>query len=210
MCRWMKPIGRLGAFIGLWVALIACQPGTPAGPWAEPFDTAGSWRLSSDAAAAVTITDGQLHIQVHQPQQIAWAAAGRSFSNFRLTVEATQQAGPVDNEYGVLVRMDDDQRFYAFSISGDGYVRVALYDNGSWTLLGSDWTPSPAIRQGETTNTLTVEAQGQQFTFQVNGETVAQVEDATLSQGEIGLYAGAFDEGDVSVSFDNLQVEPLP
>lgn len=210
MRRWMKRIGRLGACIGLWGALIACQAGTPAGPWAEPFDAVGSWRLSSDAAATVTIADGQLHVQVHQPQQLAWAAAGRSFSDFRLTVEATQQAGPVNNEYGVLIRMDDDQRFYAFSISGDGYVRVALYDNGSWTLLGADWTPSPVIQQGEATNTLTVEAQGQQFTFQVNGETVAQVKDATLSQGEIGLYAGAFDEGDVSVSFDNLQVEPLP
>lgn len=210
MRGWMKRISRLGAFVGLWVALVACQASTSAGPWEELFDAAGSWRLSSDAAAAVTIADGQLHVQVHQPQQLAWAAAGRSFGDFRLTVEATQQAGPANNEYGVLVRMDDDQRFYAFSISGDGYARVALYDNGNWTLLGSDWTPSPAIRQGEATNTLTVETQGQQFTFQVNGETVAQVEDATLSRGEIGLYAGTFDEGDVSVSFDHLRVEPLP
>ncbi len=176
--------------------------------WRETFDARGDWRLSTDAAAAVTVEDGQLRIHVRWPGQIAWASAGRVFRDGVVRVEATPVSGPMDNEYGLLLRMDGDDRFYAFSISGDGYVRIALYDEGTWTVLGPDWTPHPAIKQGEVTNVLEVEARGMHFTFRVNGEEVAQVEDAHLAVGDVGLYAGAFDQGDVVVVFDNLELLP--
>ncbi|MBN1486781.1 MAG: hypothetical protein JW981_04015 [Anaerolineae bacterium] len=180
-------------------------------PWNEPFDTVGDWQLESDASASVEITGGRLLINILVPGQIAWASIEeRPLSDFRLTVEAAQEAGPMDNEYGVLLRMEDDVRFYAFSVSGDGYVRIALYENEQWTLLGQDWTASDAVHQGMATNVLGVDANGEQLTFSVNGEVVAQLSDATLTKGGIGLYAGAFNEAGVEVAFDNLQIEPLP
>ena len=96
-----------------------------------------------------------------------------------------------------------------FSISGDGYARAAWYNSGTWNLLGSDWIPSDAIHQGAATNVLELEARGTTFVFSVNGTQVLQVEDAELAKGDIGLYAGAFNEADVVVDFDNLEVQPL-
>jgi len=179
------------------------------GSWAEPFDDAGDWQLSADAAASVAAADGVLRVHVFELGQVAWAAAGRTYSDFHLTVEATQVSGPDDNEYGVLARMAGDQQFYVFSISGDGYARIARYDNGSWTVLGPDWVESNVIHQGAATNLLEVEARGATFIFSVNGAQVLQVEDAQLAKGDIGLYAGAFNEADVVIDFDNLEVEPL-
>lgn len=178
--------------------------------WSEPFDAPGDWRLSADAAADVTVRDGALRVHVFEVGQVAWASAGRTYGNFRLTVEATQVSGPADNEYGVLVRMQDDQHFYAFSISGDGYVRTARYNGASWIILGPDWSESDAVHQGEATNILEVEVTGATFVFRVNGVQVLQIEDATYAKGDIGLYAGTFSEGDVVITFDNLEVEPLP
>ncbi len=192
----------------LATALPACGKAPEKQPWEEPFDAPGTWHLSSDAAATVAIDAGQLKIDIHQAGQVAWATAGRTFADFTLQVEATQLTGPSDNEYGVLVRMDENSHFYAFSISGDGYARVARYEEGAWTLLGSDWTPHESIRQGEATNLLELDARGSQFTFRVNGEEIATVEDATLTKGDLGLYAGAFDEAGVQIAFDNLQVTP--
>lgn len=180
------------------------------GPWTEPFDEAGDWQLSADAAASVTVTDGALRVHVFELGQVAWAAAGRTYSDFRLTVAATQVSGPDDNEYGVLVRMAGDQQFYMFSISGDGYARIARYSSGSWSILGPDWVESDAIHRGAATNVLEVEARGATFVFSINGTQVLQVEDAQLAQGDIGLYAGAFNEADVVIEFDNLEVQPLP
>lgn len=194
----------------LFLAAVLCACGAEEhGPWKEPFDDAGNWQLSADAAASVAVADGVLRIHVFELGQVAWAAASRTYSDFHLTVEATQVSGPDDNEYGVLVRMAGDQQFYVFSISGDGYARAAWYSSGSWNLLGQDWMPSDTIRQGAATNVLEVEARGATFIFSVNGTQVLQVEDAQLTKGDIGLYAGAFNEANVVVDFDNLEVKPL-
>jgi hypothetical protein len=177
----------------------------------EPFDAAGEWQLDSDATAELEIADGVLSIHVHSPNHVAWAYVERTFTDFRLRVEATPVGGPLDNEYGVLIRMRENEQFYAFSISADGYARVARYNvpNLEQTILGSDWTLTPAVQQGQATNVLTIEARGPQFKFWVNDELVAEVEDDTLSKGGLGLYAGAFSEPGVHVHFDNLRVEPL-
>lgn len=203
--RWLVAV----TLCGLLTVLLACSA-RDHGPWTEPFDAAGDWKLSADAAAAVSVEDGALRVHVIEIGQVAWASASRVYSNFHLTVEATQVSGPDDNEYGVLVRMQDDQHFYAFSISGDGYARAARYNGAAWVVLGPDWTPSEAIHQGAATNVLAVEAAGATLIFRVNGVNVIQIEDTTHPKGDIGLYAGAFNEGGVVITFDNLEVEPLP
>lgn len=200
------------ALFGLLVLTVGagCAAASPAQPWQEDFESGDAWRLSSDAVAEVTVADGELRIHVLQPGQVAWASTERIWTDLHVAVDATQVSGPMDNEYGVLIRMDEDDHFYAFSISGDGYARVARFEDGAWNVLGPDWTPVEAIRQGTATNHLEVIAEGTAFEFRVNEAVVAQVEDETLQRGHLGLYAGAFGEGGVMVAFDNLTVEPVP
>jgi hypothetical protein len=216
---WMKEIVyRTGCWILLLTLpwpIVGCRTvQEESGAWEDAFDDGADWQLSTDAVADVSVTDGALVVHVFAPGQIAWAMSERRWGDLRLTVEATHVSGPDDNEYGVLIRMQQTgssaDAFYAFSISGDGYARIARFGNGTWTVLGSDWSPSPAIRQGEATNVLEVVAQGTAFEFIINGEPVLQIEDVALKTGSIGVYAGAFAEGGVVVAFDNLQVSPLP
>ncbi len=202
-----KLIGLLLIFL---LTLSACQNGDR-GPWDETFDQAGKWKINSDAAADLSIQNGKLQIHIKDAGQLAWASADRNYTNLRLKVEATLESGPLNNEYGILLRMDGDKKFYVFSMSSDGYIKISRYEEGSWTLLNGDWAPADAIKQGQATNALEVEAQGQNFTFTINGQQVAQITDEKgLTRGDIGLYAGALDEGDVVVSFDNLHIETLP
>lgn len=192
------------------IGLSACS-GQHNQAWEETFDKPDAWVISSDAAADVEVLDGVLRITIHDPEVIAWTSTTeRTFSDFRVSVDATHVSGPLDNEYGLLIRMDGDKRFYAFSASSDGYVRTALYDNGTWKLLGADWTPDDAIQQGDgITNRLEVEARKSEFIFRINGQEVARLSDSTLKTGALGLYAGSFSEGEVVMTFDNLKVEPL-
>jgi len=190
------------------LVLAACSK--PESSWSDDFsDPDSGWLAESDASAEVGYHDGVMRILIKAPNSLAWASAQRTFSNFHLTVEATQVAGPNDNEYGVLVRMQDVDHFYVFSISGDGYYLVNKYDGQSWEALsGEDWLPSDAINQGQATNRLAVMCQGADMTFIVNDVQVAQVLDKAYSRGDVGLYAGSFFESDVEVHFDNLSVEP--
>jgi hypothetical protein len=175
-------------------------------PWNDDFSQPGFWQAESDAAAQVEMQDGVMLVHIALPNQLAWAFAGREFSDFRLAVEATQFAGPDDNEYGVLVRMQDPDHFYRFSISGDGYYMVSKYDGETWEPLNGDWALSDKILTGAATNLLEVICQGATMTFLVNGEQLIQIEDADYPRGDIGLYAGSFFEPGVEIHFDNLHI----
>ena len=197
--------GKRLLVVALVVFLVAC--GGEQLPWSDDFsDPAGGWQAESDASAEVRCYEGVMRLLVKVPNRLAWASAGREFSDFRLAVEATQVAGPDDNEYGVLVRMRDADHFYRFSISGDGYYLVSKYDGGAWEVLNGDWTSSDAIHLGAVTNLLEVVCRGATMTFLVNGVTLTQVEDSSYSRGDIGLYAGSFFEPGVEIHFDNLTV----
>ncbi|MBL7065348.1 MAG: hypothetical protein ISS49_14230 [Anaerolineae bacterium] len=192
--------------VALVALLVAC--GGEQLPWSDDFSGPASiWQTESDASAEIEYHEGVMRVLVNVPNRLAWASAGRKFSDFHLTVEATQIAGPDDNEYGVLVRMRDTDHFYRFSISGDGYYQVSKYDEGEWTALSGDWTPSDAIQTGAAMNLLEVVCQGATMTLLVNGVTLAQVEDGSYPRGDVGLYAGTFFEPGVEVHFDNLRVE---
>ena len=192
------------------VGLTGCAGKRVSDSWATSFDDDEGWNLSSDAVADVCIADGTLQVRVFSPGQLAWASSQSDWQDCHVEVSATQVSGPIDNEYGILMRMEDDQSFYAFSVSGDGYVRAARYVDGLWSLLGRDWTPSDAVNQGAVTNRLEVIAVGSHFEFRVNDQTVLEVEGPDAKGGPIGLYAGAFSEGDVVVAFDDLYVTQVP
>jgi hypothetical protein len=196
--------------VALLVSVLACgedeQP-----PWTDDFsDPASGWHAEMDASAEVGYHEGVMRVLVKSPNRLAWASAGRDYSDFHLAVEATQVGGPDDNEYGVLVRIQDPDHFYRFSISGDGYYLVSKYDGGEWVALSGDWNSPPdpdAIRLGAATNLLEVICQGSAMTLLVNGVQLVQVEDGTYSRGDVGLYAGSFFESGVEVHFDDLRVE---
>jgi len=199
--RWL-----VTALVALVALLVACEGEQL--PWADDFsDPASGWQAESDASAKVGYHEGEMCILVKSPNRLAWASAEREFSDFHLAVEATQVAGPDDNEYGVLVRMQDSDHFYRFSISGDGYYLVSKYDGEKWMALNGDWTPSDAIHLGAVVNLLEVVCQGATMTFLANGVQLVQVEDSSYSRGDIGLYAGSFFEPGVEIHFDNLRVE---
>lgn len=197
---------QLWVLVALAALLVACEGGTEL-PWSEDFSSPGSWRTESDAAAEVTVQDEVLRVYVAVPNQLAWAMAEKDLGDLHLTVEASQVGGPDDNEYGVLVRYQDPGNFYRFSISGDGYFLVAKSVDGELEPLGSNWTPSEAIHQGQATNVLDVICEGDTMTFQVNGQQLAQVTDGEFAHGDVGLYAGTFYEGGVEIYFDNLRAE---
>jgi hypothetical protein len=206
----MSTISRRGLVAVIMVTvvlLVAC--GGDELPWADDFsDPDSGWLAESDASAEVAYHDGVIRILIKAPNSLAWASAQRELANFNLAVEATQVAGPDDNEYGVLVRMQDPDHFYRFSISGDGYYMISKYDGEEWQVLsGDDWLPSDAIHLGAATNLLQVICQGATMTFSVNDVQLVEIKDGGYSRGDIGLYAGSFFEPDVEIHFDNLRVD---
>lgn len=198
------------ALAAVLILLVACGGGSGGKqlPWSDDFsDPTSGWQAESDISAEVGYHEGAMRVLIKSPNRLAWASTGREFSDFHLVVDAAQVAGPDDNEYGVLVRMEDTDHFYRFSISGDGYYMVSKYDGETWEPLSGDWALSDAIQTGVATNLLEVVCQGATMTLFVNGVRLTQLDDVDYAQGDVALYAGAFFEPEVEVHFDNLRVE---
>jgi hypothetical protein len=125
-------------------------------------------------------------------------------------VDARTVEGPLDNNFGILVRYQaDGDNFYWFEISSDGYYSVDMMQAGEWVGL-VDWVESDAINQGiGATNHLRVVCDRDQFSFYANGTYLTGVSDATFGSGNIGLAVGTFDEPGAVIRFDSLRVYSL-
>ncbi len=194
------------------IILAACRG---ASSYSETFDAPGSWRTGNDADAVGQIRDGVYDLTVEADDVIIWTAAGEDFSDGVYEMTATQVAGPLNNGYGLLFRLDDAKDdFYLFKISGDGYVWIGRYRNAGEAeaepLVGEWWFESAAIDQGlNKVNTLRVRAEGGNMIFFVNNQEVGRVSDDAFTHGDIGLMVETLGLGGVRVQFDNVSVTPL-
>ncbi len=167
------------------------------------FDGAGSDGFNGDwsqypGRLAAQIDAGQMRISVGEPSGGAYSVAQPHFGDFDLRVDAQAISGPVDNGYGVVFRLQNqdntqlaDDNYYLFLISSDGYYRVSRVVDGDVRVI-SDWIQSPLIQQGlDAVNHLRVVAQGDQFHFYVNDQPVQLcIPDDPSAQSTINSVTG--------------------
>ena len=207
---------RLFSFAILFIlaALISACTGS-AEPYSETFDEAGDWRVASDSNVTGEVVDGVYDFHVLADNFTFWTTAGQEFRDGIYEVEATQVGGPIDNGYGMIFRVDDENDdFYSFQISGDGYVWIGRYKAGGTEeaepIIDEWWFASDAVQQGlNVQNRLRVQAEAANLIFYVNDQEVGRVTDDTFPNGDIGLMVRTLGIGDVNVQFDNFSVTPI-
>ncbi|MCA9982897.1 MAG: hypothetical protein KDE59_01340 [Anaerolineales bacterium] len=175
----------------------------------DSFDEPGEWDSGDDANAFAGVRDGHYEILVRASSGIFRGSAPHQFADGIYEVTATQVAGPLDNGYGLIIRLNPaDNSFYMFEISGDGYVWAGLCQS---QCANQGWEASPAVKQGlNQPNLLRVVANGGEMTFIVNDQQVARINDATLAQGQVGFLVETFGGAGVQVNFDDFSVSPIP
>lgn len=195
--------------------LVGSEPETCAGEttlFEDEFDGERDcgWVTYSRAGATVEITDGALQISTSQPGQIWWSNPGKSFDDQIITAEARQVEGPDDNAYGLICRYQNEENFYLFLVSGDGYYAIGKYQTGSaevqYLTADQQFQPSDAINQGNATNRIEASCIGNELSLAVNGLALATVTDPTFVTGDIGVAASTLQPGTSLIEFDNVRV----
>lgn len=141
--------------------------------------------------------DGSFHIKDNR-----YCYAGKSYTDARVTVQATQLSGPTDSPYGIVFRVSSLGNFYGYEVNADGSWFV-------WKCVKSDCTKIVPVTQttklqsgvGQV-NTLSVLMQGSHFEFFINGDKVGTADDDTFTSGNVGLEAGK----GIEVAFSNLSI----
>jgi hypothetical protein len=215
---------RRAAFLllGLLLVLVAGCQGDPFGRedgcvaegtlFSDDFtgDDDCGWAAYNQGGAVVTIEEGTLRLSSSQPGQVWWTNPGRNFEDVIITVEAQQVSGPDDNAYGIMCRYQNEQNFYVFLISGDGFYAIGKYQTGNpqieYLSGGGQYQYSDVINQGAATNRMRVSCIGNELSLTVNGLPLASVSDPSFVIGDIGAAVSTFQPGTAVVAFDSLRV----
>lgn len=112
---------------------------------------------------------------------------------FMLQVSA-QTAGAVDTGFGLIFQVQDDNHFYAFRVSGDGYFLVERAAGETLETL-VDWTVAhPFDSTEEALNTLAVVGADGLYRLYVNGVQVGEFVDDSYEAGSAGYLVENFDK----------------
>ncbi len=198
-------IGDVGRKLDARIQSVIAHPlyfddfGDPTSGWTEESDENGAWGYR----------DGVFFITITAANWLKWDYTDQTYDDFTLQVDAQQTMGADDNEYGVLFRYVDADNFYSFDVAGDGSFAVFKNENDEWITL-VDWQESAYINPIGQLNRLKVICQGDQIAVYANDQELASLTDDSFSQGDIGLFAGTFDEPPIEAIFDNLRVTGNP
>lgn len=168
------------------------------------------WALYNRGGAVAEITDGVLRISTSQAGKIWWSNPSQNFDDVIITVQARQASGPNNNAYGVICRYQNEQNFYIFLISGDGYYAIGKYQSGSdqiaYLTENGQYQASEFINQGVATNQIRASCIGNELSLAVNGLPLYTTTDPTFVTGDIGVGVSTLELGTAVVQFDNLSV----
>ncbi len=132
-----------------------------------------------------------------------------------VTASFRKVGGPPGGGYGIIVRdagpgprdgINQRGRYYVLEVGDRGEFGIWRREDDRWVDI-IPWTRSGAVRPGGEPNRLSVAAAGTRLVFAVNGAQIAEVTDAAITQGGVGLFAGG-DLNDVLV--EQVVVSPPP
>lgn len=172
-------------------------------------DFNSGWPSDDFTEGSTGYYNGQYHIVVNETNYAVWAASSTGvYGDVIVEADGVKLGGPDENEFGLLCRFVDNGNFYAATIASDGYYFIwRRINNGDWEMVGIETGEfSEAIHTGTQSNRIRLECIGSSLTLYANGTLLRQVQDSSLTSGDVGLYAGTFEEAGTDVLFDNFVI----
>jgi len=196
------------------------------------------WALQARRGGTVEVTQEALELTLdpQTPGRVRLLSTQRwLFEDFDLQADAAATDGPLNNSYGVVFRRLNENTYYLFYVSSDGYYSV-WRETPEQIIKLSDWIQSDAVEQGTdgAVNALRVVARGDTFQFYVNGQPLSvcipddrsgestmsggecvagqlqpSLMDDTIPYGAVGVAVETILEGGMAATFDNIVVMPV-
>ncbi len=184
--------------------------GTPT--WTDKMDDDTFWPVGTDNYSAIKFENGQLKLTGLTTTDGWRLAATESLGN--VYIEATVNTGTCTgtDRYGFIFRVPvahEANKGYLFGVSCDGKFSLREWDatigsKGSMT-THVNWTTSDAIQSGSNkTNKIGIMAVGDRLILYINGVLLTEVKDSTFSAGSFGMFIGARETTDFTISVDEI------
>ncbi len=174
-------------------------------------DPDSGWDVYSDEDVAIGYKDGGYSISANKANWCFWSTIYRKLSDITIDVDAQKIAGSDGDEYGLMCRYKDEDNFYVYTITSNGYYAAGKFIDGEWSVLGAqEWEFNDVIRTGAGVNHIKLTCAYNDFTLEVNGSVLVNLTDPDIRAGDVGVYVCAYDTPGVEVLFDNFIVSTSP
>jgi hypothetical protein len=202
--------------VALGLAILACQavstgsaPSTPSNVlFQDDFsDPSSGWdRINTPDGITDYVAD-YYRIYVNVLNSDIWTNPGLNFEDVRVEVDAIKAGGEDNNVFGLVCRYQDNDNFYFLVISSDGYYGIGKLKGGEQKLIGMEsMPPADQVNKGNAANHLRADCVGNTLTLYANGVQFPSQTDSDFASGDVGLFAGAFDQPGTDIHFDNFSV----
>ncbi|MGQ0604689.1 MAG: hypothetical protein ACT4QE_23665, partial [Anaerolineales bacterium] len=186
--------------------------------YSDKLDGAGGWNWTFvDDASTFGVSREQQQLNAVAKKSGTWrfviSPDTLRLSDQQIRVNVRANVCAENDEYALLFRGNVDAAgiysFYAFKLRCDGSAKLDLL-RGTDTFVIVDWMKSEAIKAGaEADNALTVWAGQDQLRFYANDQYLFSAQDARLTSGFYGFYLFDRTNGNMSVSWKNLEARSV-
>lgn len=176
-------------------------------------DTASGWERYHEYDGILDYEDGAYRMKVDATNNLFWVKAmnPEPFDHALIQVKTILLESQQDAPYGIICRLDENNQYYYFFITGDGHFgigkhltnpslqQILLADDGGQT--------STVINLGlNATNTIRVGCNENHLSLFVNDVRLLEAYDDQLQSGNLALLAGVQDSPGIDVLFDDFTV----
>ncbi len=168
------------------------------------YSSGGQFIFHGDRSASTNWTPW---VGGNNPSSNWFALPGDSnyFNDFYVSLDTSWDAGDDGYSYGLLVSISENNSgsgdYIAFMFSKDGYYLIYKIEDNEFEVV-VDWTRSFRWETSGIDNNISIEKEGNNFRFYVNGTEIERLVINGFEGGGIGIIASNY----LDISFDNFKV----
>lgn len=176
----------------------------------DDFTSPEIWDLAVSESSSVALGQREITLAISQPNIYLFSLRNNTtLTDFYAEITASPSLCRGDDEYGLLFRVTPALDFYRFSLSCNGAIRLDKY------FAGKASSPYPKTLSGAvppgapSSSRLSLWIKGKEMHFFVNGEFQFTINDPSIPEGKIGLFARSSKDSAITVSFSDLIVREV-
>lgn len=186
---------------------IANTPTAETALFSDTFSAANTaWAHFDTPESAAYMQQGELYLEDRgRGIGVYTRLVGQRFDDVVIQVLVRHVEGTQDNWMGAICRQQDEENYYLFAISADGYYLILKVENGFPTPLAGP-TPADIIHPGRAKNQLEARCEGAALTLRINDTLVSAQTDGSFREGEVALFTDAARGGTTTTAFDSFKL----
>jgi serine/threonine protein kinase/S1-C subfamily serine protease len=167
-------------------------------------DPSSGWYEGTSDDSSYSYQDGSYKIDVYPEERIVWSYLGEDLGDVEISIDVFMESPVGDSGHGILCRYQDENNFYGFDVTEDGYVAIWKRTPNDYVFL-YDWQYIREL-EGKLQAQLTAICDGEYLALTVDGVLLAEAYDSDYTSGDIGVFVETYTAGNVSVAFDNFEL----